>query len=79
MSYSEPKKTFKAIPLTKIQTFENKLTCSFEIYFNFGSTFFLYPTITHNDCELFVFDWLWVHIGILKRGVFNIKGELAEL
>jgi len=59
----------KPTKLSKLQRFEYKLTIPFELYFDFGSTFFLKPEITMNETELFVFDWLYIHIGI--RRVFK--------
>ena len=58
---------YKPKPLKGLSKFESKLYCPFEFYINIGSTFFLIPTISHNDIEILVFDWLWLHIGLTGK------------
>lgn len=50
--------------LTAYQKFESKFYCPFEFYLNIGGTFSLIPVLTRATHEIFVVDWLWLHIGI---------------
>lgn len=56
----------KAPKLTKIEKFESKLHCNWQIYFCFGSTFTLIPEMGTDEIELFYFDFLWFHMVITK-------------
>ncbi len=52
--------------MTKYEQRQAVLHCRYEFYVQIGSTFTFMPELSINSYELFAFDWLWIHIGLIR-------------